>query len=104
MKKYLYLLLVAVLALAMLTACGGEQTPGTTEAGTAPTVPADPNAIASCVTDDKLVYVQTVEELLAAIDPTGNTVVTLLKDIENKKAIELPSGTKQTAKEVLQDE
>ena len=90
MKKYLYLILVAVLALAMLTACGGEQTPETSGTTAAPTVPVDPNAIASCVTGDKLVYVQTVEELLAAIDPTGNTVVTLLKDIENKKAIELP--------------
>ena len=90
MKKYLYLILTVVIALAMLTACGGEQTPESTEAGTAPTVPADPNAIASCVTGDKLVYVQTVEELIAAVDPSGNTVVTLLKDIENKKAIELP--------------
>ena len=68
MKKYLYLILVAVLALAMLTACGGEQTPETSNVTAAPTVPVDPNAIASCVTGDKLVYVQTVEELLELIE------------------------------------
>ena len=46
----------------------------------------DPNAIARV--DDK--YVTTVEELIAAIDPSGNTAVTLLKDIDTDGTLKLP--------------
>jgi len=90
MKKKTKILLSVLAVIFLLAACGGNET--TEPAGTtaAPTVPADPNAIAACVTGENTVYVQSVEELVAAIDPSGNTVVTLLKDIENKKAIELP--------------
>ena len=50
----------------------------------------DPNAIAGVTNGDATTYVLTVEELVAAIDPSGNTVVTLLKDVECKQNISLP--------------
>ena len=51
---------------------------------------AGPNDIAKVVTDGKTQFVQNVEDLVKVIDPSGNTTVTLLKDISASKAIELP--------------
>jgi len=50
----------------------------------------DPNAIAKVVTGSNTQYVLSVEDLQKAIDPSGNTQVTLLKDISHKTAITLP--------------
>lgn len=50
----------------------------------------DPNAIARVVTGDKTVYVNTVEDLIAAVDESGNTVITLQKDISYEQTITLP--------------
>ena len=57
--------------------------PAAPETPAQPTTPAAPaaDAIATVVTGDKTVEVKTVEELVAAIDATGKSVVTLLKDI-----------------------
>ena len=46
----------------------------------------DPNAIAKV--DDK--YVTTVADMVAAVDPSGNTQITLLKDVEIQETIKLP--------------
>ena len=47
----------------------------------------DPNAIAWVVTGDKAVYPLTVDEIEAAIDSSGNSVVTLQQDITHTHAI-----------------
>lgn len=74
MKKLSCLILALCLAIGM-AACGEK---------------ADPNAIAKVVTGDSTRYVQTVEEMTAAMDFKGNTVITLLKDISYNKTVELP--------------
>lgn len=50
----------------------------------------DPNALARVETDGAVTYVASLEELLAAIAPSGNSVITLQQDISSNKAIELP--------------
>ena len=50
----------------------------------------DPNAIAQVTTGELNVFPHTVEELIAAIDATGNSVVTLQEDISHTQAITLP--------------
>ena len=50
----------------------------------------DPNSIAMVQNGDVTTYVTTVDDLLAAIDPTGNSKVTLMKDITNDGPINLP--------------
>ena len=50
----------------------------------------DPNAIAWVTTGDNTVYVHTVQQIIDAIDPSGNSVVTLQQDISFGQAIQLP--------------
>ena len=73
--KRITALLLALGLVAGLTACGEK---------------ADPNAIAKVVTGDSTRYVQTVEEMTAAMDSKGNTVITLLKDISYPDTLMLP--------------
>ncbi len=49
----------------------------------------DPNAIAQVTTGELNVFPHTVEDLIAAIDATGNSVVTLQEDISYTQAIKL---------------
>ena len=71
MVKRIIAWMLLVCSLVGLTACGEQ---------------VDPNAIAKVGE----AYVTTVEELAAAIDPSGNTVVTFLKDVECNYNIRLP--------------
>ena len=71
MVKRMIAWMLLVCSLVGLTACGEQ---------------VDPNAIAKVGE----AYVTTVEELAAAIDPSGNTVVTFLKDVECNYNIRLP--------------
>ena len=71
-KRILALLLVLAMTVG-LAACG-----------------ASANAIATVVNGNKKQNVETVEELVAAIDASGNTVVTLLKDVSHPKNLILP--------------
>ncbi len=48
------------------------------------------DAIAQVVNNGKKQYVQTVEALVAAVDPSGNTEVTLLQDISSNNTLTLP--------------
>ena len=73
MKKLISL----TLALVMIVAC---------LAGLA--VAADP--IAKVTTGTTTVEVETVADMVAAVDPSGNSVITLLKDIENGGIIKAP--------------
>ena len=93
-KFRLILILAACVMLLVLAGCGaGNQetpdTPDSTEAQV-PETTVDPNAIASVITGDTVVWVQDVEQLLEAIDASGNSVVTLYQDISNNKALEVP--------------
>ena len=76
MKKVISLLLLLCMAVGMF-GCGKAQK-------------IDPNAIAGVTLGGETKYVLTVEELVNAIDPSGNSVVTLLKDVETKESIKLP--------------
>ena len=76
MKKVISLLLLLCMAVGMF-GCGKAQK-------------IDPNAIAGVTLGGETKYVLTVEELVNAIDPSGNSVVTLLKDVETKDTIKLP--------------
>ena len=76
MKKVVSLLLLLCMAVGMF-GCGKAQK-------------IDPNAIAGVTLGGETKYVLTVEELVNAIDPSGNSVVTLLKDVETKDTIKLP--------------
>ena len=76
MKKVISLLLLLCMAVGMF--------------GCAKAQKIDPNAIAGVTLGGETKYVLTVEELVNAIDPSGNSVVTLLKDVETKETIKLP--------------
>jgi len=108
MKKALSLLLILAMILS-ITACGGPaattpevpaepETSTTPETPAVPELPAEPEIptvpeskyIAVVVTGDTVVNAETVEELVAAIDPTGKSIVTLQKDITTESAIVLP--------------
>ena len=95
MKKFRLLMILAlslVLALALFCAgCGAEtpETPDSTEASV-PETTVDPSAIALVTTGEQAVWVHDVEQLLAAIDPSGNSEVKLYQDISHNKAVELP--------------
>lgn len=91
----LVILLVAGIAVAIVafTSMGGTNTPEAPSAD-APAEPTDhahdPNAMAKVDTDGNVVYVYSVEELVAAVGENGNTVITLQQDITSNKAITLP--------------
>lgn len=80
MKKVLCIMVVLSMAMGLF-GCGKSQEE---------TV--DPNAIAKVVTGDAAQYVLTVEDMVKAVDPSGNTVITLLKDIDYEKTITLPTS------------
>ena len=46
--------------------------------------------MATVVTGDKTVLAENLNDILAAIDPSGESVVTLLKDVSSDAAINLP--------------
>lgn len=48
------------------------------------------NAVAKIVTNGKTQYAMTMEEMVKAIDASGNTMITLLKDIDTNTTIKLP--------------
>ncbi len=74
MKKALSLILALVMIVTCLSGVVFAEVPA--------------NAIASVVTGDaEPVYATTLDELLTAIDSTGNSVVTLLKDLEHNATI-----------------
>jgi len=78
MKKWICLLLALVMTFGTV-GCVNTQEPA-----------AGPNDIAKVVTGGKTQFVQTVEDLVKAVDPSGNTVITVLKDISYEKSVELP--------------
>ena len=91
-NKHLLLVLTVMLVLCLFFAgCGAEmpETPETTE-DQVPETTVDPTAIASVITGDQVVWTHNVEELLNAVDVSGNSVVTLYQDISNNKALEVP--------------
>ena len=94
-RLILILAISAMLLAAMLCAgCGTNGakdpvTPDTTEAQV-PETTVDPNAVASVVTGDTTVWAQDAEQMLDAIDASGNSVVTLYQDITQNKALEVP--------------
>lgn len=68
--------------------------------------PSDPNAIATVTNGNTTISVTTIKELEDAVDPSGNTVIKLWKDIRTKDIISLPyscaidcNGFKITARE-----
>ncbi len=63
-----------------------------TQTSEVPTEPEKPESsfLATVVTGDKVVEAETLEQLIAAVDPTGTSVVTLQKDITTDSAILLP--------------
>lgn len=93
MKKRfcLFVILTLTIVLILCAGCGAEipETPETTESHM-PETTIDLTAIASVVTGDTAVWAHDVEELLNAIDASGNSEITLYQDISNNKAIELP--------------
>ncbi len=83
MKKVSFAAWLLVCMMVGFVGCGADKT--------APTAaPIDPNSIASVVTGNTTLYVLSLEELQAALDPSGNSVVTLLKDVSTEDTIRLP--------------
>ena len=76
MKKIISLLLILCMAVGLFGCSKAEKI--------------DPNAIAGVAVGGATKYVLTVDELVAAIDASGNSVVTLLKDVEAKDTLKLP--------------
>lgn len=112
MKRLASLFLILTMILS-LGACGGTPavTPETPEspavsetpevpeapAESEPEVPAEPekpevNCLATVSTGDTVVEADTLEAILAAIDPSGKSVVTLYKDLTTNATIELPAS------------
>lgn len=93
MKKILAILLSACM-IAGLVGCGQEQEADTTQqtqaTTEAPQALAPEGAIAMAVTGEQTTYLFAAKELTEAVDPSGNTVITLLQDISSNKAITLP--------------
>lgn len=93
--RLILILAISVMLLGLaLAGCGTKtpENPGTPD-GTEAQVPettVDPTAIAGVVTGDAVVWAQDVEEMLNAIDASGNSVVTLYQDISHNKALEVP--------------
>ena len=72
----------------------GELSTGTVDAGTllqdlTGTMP-DPNCLAWVTNGDVTTFPHTLDEILSQIDPDGNTVITLQKDLSNDRSIKLP--------------
>ena len=95
MKNKFRLILIFAISIMVLglvfAGCGAEtpETPDGTEASV-PETTADPNAIASVITGEQVVWAQDVEQLLAAIDASGNSQIKLYQDISHNKALEVP--------------
>ena len=92
MKKWIALLL-AVAMMLPLVACGektAQTTPTENPTAAGPQKPADPEVIATVTTGDLSVEVKSVEKLAAAVDVSGNSVITLWQDISNPLAVRLP--------------
>lgn len=93
MKKTMAMILSACLMF-VLVGCGQEQTAEPTrqtlETTEAPQVQAPEGAIAMAVTGEQTRYVFSAKELAEAVDPSGNTVITLLEDVSSNKTIALP--------------
>ena len=77
MKKLLCAILVVCMAIGLFGCAKAEEQ-------------APANAVAKMVTNGKTQYALSLKEILKAIDPSGNTVITLLKDITSETAIQLP--------------
>ena len=96
-NKIRFILIVAISVMLLglvLAGCGTKtpENPGPPD-GTEAQVPettVDPTAIAGVVTGDAVVWAHDVEEMLNAIDASGNSVVTLYQDISHSKALEVP--------------
>ena len=77
MKELLCVILVVCVAIGLF-GCGSAEEK------------APENAVAKIVTDGKTQYAMTMEEMVKAVDASGNTQITLLKDVEIQEAIKLP--------------
>ena len=94
MKRLLALILFATMMLT-LAGCGGAPAEETAaSAQTQPTEgslqPSDPDVIATVTTGEMTVEVKTLEAMYAAVDETGNSVITLWQDVSSNLAIRLP--------------
>ena len=93
-KTILIVLLVVLLVIGIglaavaLFILGGENPPDNDVV--TQDVIADPDAIAKVTLNDHTVYVRTVADMLAAVDPSGNSQITLLQDISHNKSVDLP--------------
>ena len=89
MKKLISIMLV--LGMVLSFAGCGEGTAAPTQSQTQETQPQAPaDAIASVKTGEQTLYVSSVKDLEEAVDPTGNSVITLLQDVSNNKTVTLP--------------
>ena len=89
MKKLISFVLV--LGLMMTFAACGEEAAAPTQSQSVETqVQAPEGAIASVTTGEQTSYVSSVKELEAAVDPSGNSVITLLQDLSHNKTLTLP--------------
>lgn len=84
--RLILILAISVMVLGLVFAGCGAETPE----APVPETTVDPNAIASVVTGEQVVWAQDMETLLDAIDASGNSVVTLYKDVAVNKALEVP--------------